>query len=86
MRGPLRFYPGFKVGYMFNIHSTTKDKEGKYKLYNYTALDRLRYGATLRVGYGKLSLYGFYSMTNMYKKDRGDELQCIGIGISFLTF
>lgn len=85
-RGPFRIYPGFKVGYLVNIHSSVKNNDGKYKYYNYAHLDKVRYGATLRIGYGRTSLYGFYSLTNLFKEGKGVELQSYAVGLSFMAF
>lgn len=82
MVGPFRFYPGFKAGYLVNIHATVKDDDGKFKFYNYKNLERIRYGATLRIGYGRLSVYGFYALTSLFKENKGDDLQSFAIGFS----
>ena len=84
--GQFRFYPGFKVGWLFNVHTTVRDTEGKYKEYNFHNANRLRYGATLRIGYGRINIFGFYSLTNAFKDGQGDELQPFSVGLSILTF
>ena len=84
--GPFRFYPGFKVGYLANIHTSIKDDAGKFKAYNFFNVNKFRYGVTLRVGYGRMAFYGFYSLTNLFKDNKGVELQPFSLGISFLTF
>ncbi len=86
MRGPFRFYPGFKIGYLANIHTARRNDLGRFKEYNFKAIDRIRYGATLRIGYGKFAFYGFYSLSKLFKNDTSSSLQPISIGISFLTF
>ncbi len=86
VRGPFRFYPGFKVGYLANIHTSRKNDQGKFKEYNFNVLDRFRYGATIRIGYGKFALYGFYSLNNLFKNKESTVLQPFSVGISFLTF
>ena len=38
-----------------------------------------------RVGYKRLSLWGSYTLTNMFKSDKGPELHAytVGIGVTF---
>jgi len=84
--GPLRLYPGFKVGYLVNIHTSVKNQNGKFKEYNFPNAERFRYGATLRIGYGKIAFFGFYSLTNLFKADQGVGLQPFSVGVSFMTF
>lgn len=86
MKGPFRFYPGFKVGYLVNIHTSRKDNTGKYKEYNFANIEKIRYGATLRVGFGKMSIFGFYALNTLFKEDNPVGLQSFSVGVSFLTF
>ncbi len=81
---------GFKVGY--NIQSYVKydgddfnslNKESiKYKKYRIKNVNPFRYGVYVRVGYGKFSLYGFYSLSKLLKKDKGVDLQPYSLGLS----
>jgi len=81
-----RFYVGFKAGYLVNIHTTLKNKQGKFKYYNYDNLDRFRYGATARIGYGRFSFYGFYALNDLFKDDKSTSLQSFALGLSFSGF
>ncbi len=92
---------GFKVGY--NVKNYTKyegdirsrilDKDGKTpsiktKEYNIQHIEKLRYGITARIGYGKYNLTAYYALTSLMKegKSRADEMFPISIGISFTPF
>lgn len=85
---------GFKVGYMINGHTkyrgddilTGSDDEIKYKSFKIPNIEPLRYGASARIGYGMFSIFGYYSLTTIFKTDKGPEVFPIsaGITLSFL--
>ena len=79
-----RLYPGFKIGYLMNIHTSKKDDLGKFKTYNFYNINKIRYGATVRFGRGRTNLYGFYSLTNLFKENKGAELRPFGLGLTIL--
>ena len=80
------FFPGFKVGYLFNDHTTFVDESGKYKHYNTFGLMRFRYGPSVHLGLNRISLFGFYSLTPVFLKNKGDEFYLISAGLSFNFF
>ncbi len=45
-----------------------------------------RYGLTLRAGYKKLSLYGYYSLSQVFTPGRGPEMFPISVGITFFPY
>lgn len=47
------------------------------------SLNMLRYGATLRAGYGMFQLYGTYYLTPLFKTGKGPELYPFEVGVSF---
>lgn len=74
---------GGKIGYAVNIHTKTIDDDGKRKFYQVPELNKFRYGLTARVGVGRISAYGFYSLSTFFKENRGVELTPIVVGLSF---
>jgi hypothetical protein len=56
---------GGKFGYLLSAHSKVVDSNGKFKTYNYTLISPLRYGATMRVSYGKVGLWGYWSLSEL---------------------
>jgi hypothetical protein len=80
------FYPGFKAGYLFNDHTTFVDESGKYKHYNTYAMMRFRYGPMIHLGFNRLAFFGFYSMTPVLQKNRGDQFYSISLGLSITFF
>lgn len=86
-----RFYIGAKIGYLLNSHikykgigfkSDNLGKDVKYKEYKVLNIEPLRYGLTLRVGYSYFNLFGYYSLSKIFKDDKGPEMYPISAGIS----
>jgi len=81
---------GVKVGTLLNVHTKGKtllnksggtvntytEKENNKKFFNGT-----RIAATARIGYGNLSLFGSYQLTNLLKDGVGPDLKPFQIGI-----
>ena len=76
---------GFKAGVLMGIHTTRVTKETKYKHYRLKNSLPYRYGPTLKVGVGKINIYGFYSMTPLFEEGKGDALNQFSIGLSFFA-
>ena len=82
---------GLKAGTLINAHTKGKDlqdrnnntintyseKESSKKFFNST-----RFAGTLRVGYGIISLYGSYGLTNVLKDAAGAPMKLYEVGIS----
>ncbi|MCK9271006.1 MAG: porin family protein [Bacteroidales bacterium] len=85
---------GFKVGFLIDNHSkyrgddyifgTTDKIHVKFK--DVPNIEKLRYGVTARVGWKFINLMGFYSLTDLFTKDKGSETYPISIGISLMPF
>ena len=81
---------GGRVGYLINGHTKYKGDdlngtgaEVKIKQGIIQGIDKLRYGATARIGYGNINLFGYYALSDMFKKDKGPEIVPFSIGFSF---
>lgn len=78
---------GVKGGFLINNHTKYKGKnlangdDQKIKTYNIPNIETLRYGATFRIGYDKYHLFGYYSLSKIFKADKGPELFPISLGI-----
>jgi hypothetical protein len=79
-----RFYVGFKGGVLVNSHTKYRDDETKIKVYDIDNLMLYRYGPTLRVGFKKLSVHAFYSLTSIFEEGKGPELYPFSIGLSWI--
>ena len=78
---------GAKIGYRTNIYSKVIDKnDDKYKSFIYPQVSRSRYGLTGRIGYGKVSVNGYYSLSNFFFEGRGAEITPISVGVTLTLF
>jgi len=92
-KGKFKMSLGFKAGYLINSNAkykgnnlndeTQKIKEKRKDIKN---LETLRYGATLRIGLGGFNLYGYYSLSKLFKKGQTNEMYPVSIGITFMPF
>lgn len=82
-----KFALGFKAGIKLVATSKeTRKVDGyfrKIKTKGYQDVNLFRAGPTMRVGYGSFNIVGFYSITNLFKKDKGPEMTPFSIGITF---
>lgn len=77
---------GFKIGVLVQSHTKYRDDGIKLKTYFIPNLENFRYGPTFRIGYGKISLFGFYSLTNIFKDGKGTELTPFSAGIMVVPY
>lgn len=76
---------GFKGGYLIDSHTKVKFKEGKRKVFKEKGianLNKWRYGPTFRLGYGPVSVYGFYNMATFFNSNDGPTANPFSIGLS----
>ncbi len=85
------FTIGAKIGMLLDAHTkykgtnmTTSSGQVKTKERPVSNLEKIRYGITARVGYGKFYLFGFYSITPLFKKNNGPDMYPISVGLSFI--
>lgn len=82
---------GFKAGVRIAAHTKEvriDDEAGHVKRFKEKGFQDImiaRAGPTFRVGWGAFNLFGFYSVTELFKKDRGPSMTPFSIGISFNT-
>jgi hypothetical protein len=89
-----RVYAGFKLGLLLQEHTkysgddfiTGSDNPIKYKEYKHRNFENLRYGPTFRIGYKWINFYGSYTMTSLFKKDKGPQMYPITVGIMISPF
>ncbi len=74
---------GMKAGYLLQSHTKYKDINGKVKTYDIKNLENFQYGITGRIGYGGISASMYYSLAEIFKKDKGPALTPYSIGFSF---
>jgi len=78
---------GAKVGYAYNIHTKIIDDDGKRKMYDIKNINPLRYGPIFRIGYNKWNVNAFYSLSELFLKDKGTpKLVQYSIGIGLILY
>jgi hypothetical protein len=84
---------GFKLGYLINGHTKYRgnDLAGgtddvKFKTFKIKNLEPLRYGAIVRFGYSYFNLFAYYSLSNVFKTDKGPEMYPISVGLCITPF
>ena len=78
------------VGFRASVKLTAINKETnkdngyfkKYKTKGFKDVNIFRGGPTLRVGYGGFNIFAFYSVTDLFKNNKGPEMTPFSIGIS----
>ncbi len=79
-----RLYLGFKGGYLINSHTKYKDDESKVKVFDIKNLLDYRYGPTVRIGFKKIAIHGFYSLTSIFEEGKGPELYPFSVGLTWM--
>lgn len=80
---------GGKFGVLFSGKSKIKYKQDgdivKQK-FSDISLNKIRYGLTGRIGLGHLNLFGYYSLSSLFKDKYAPEMNPIIFGISLTSF
>lgn len=82
-----KFALGFKAGVLIDGKTKSKEEDanGNMKIYKekrYSDLNRFRYGATVRFGYGPFNFFGFYSLSKLFQNGKGPDITPFSVGIS----
>lgn len=77
---------GFKLGLLVQSHSKYEDSRVKTKSYPVDNLNLLSYGPTFRFGYGQISLYGYYSLSNVFENGKGPWVTPFNFGLVLAPF
>lgn len=84
---------GFKAGYLMQSHTKYQGDrldnikgDIKFKQYDIPNIEKLRYGVTARIGYGRFNVTGYYSLTTLFAKDKGPEMFPISVGVAVTPF
>ncbi|HRY98895.1 MAG TPA: outer membrane beta-barrel protein, partial [Bacteroidales bacterium] len=84
---------GFKAGFLINSHTKYRgddfgdaSQEIRLKIADIANVETYRYGVQARVGYKNVSLYGFYSLSRVFKEGEGPALYPVSVGVSLRPF
>ncbi len=58
----------------------------RYKEYKIANVASYRYGLTARIGWKWVQAFGYYSLSNLFKKDKGPDMYPISVGISITPY
>jgi hypothetical protein len=76
---------GARVGYMVNAHTkavyTVDGNKTVEKVGSKRYLEKWRFGATVRAGYGNFSLFGAYNFNNVFRDGSGPQATPYSIGL-----
>lgn len=85
-----RLAVGARVGLLINGHTKYKGKDltggnsdVKFKNLLVPNINKFRYGLSGRIGYGNINVFGYYSLSPLFEKDKGPEINQFSVGISF---
>lgn len=77
---------GFKFGLLVQSHFKYEDSNVKTKTYPVDNLNLLNYGPTFRFGYGQVSLYGYYALSNVFENGKGPWVTPFNFGLMLAPF
>jgi hypothetical protein len=85
---------GFKVAYMFPAH--TKFVGDNYNYYDPVEyrikqreiqnIETFSYGPTFRIGYRWIHAYSYFSLSKIFKKDKGPDMYPISVGFLLMPY
>jgi hypothetical protein len=85
-----KFLIGGKIGYQLNTFTKQVTEEDNFliktKNYSFPDSQRLRYGATVRVGIRNYALFASYHFSTLFRNSESVQLNPIALGISFSLF
>lgn len=91
-RRSFKIYPGFRIGGLVNVHTKYIGQDPqtlehiKVKAYHIRHIDKLNYGITLRIGYGKIMAHGYYALNPLFDAETIEPVYPVELGISIVLF
>lgn len=89
----LRIHAGFKTAYLVNGYNkyVGKDIEGndydvKFREYKLENIEKLIYGVTARIGYGRINVFGFMPLNSFFTGNSAKDMYPISLGLSLILF
>lgn len=78
----LKLSAGFKIGVLVNAHTKFNNGAYKVKRYHLKNIPDWHYGLSARLGFGKIGVSCFYSLTKLFNDGEGMEITPYSIGLS----
>lgn len=77
-------HTGLMGGFLIQSHTKFKDDDGKTKEHRIRNLNKYQYGPYARLGYANIACYGYYSLVEVFKADKGPSLTPMSFGVSLV--
>lgn len=77
---------GGEVSRLLGAKSKIIENSIKYKGFNYPNMEKWRVGLTARVGYGKVSVNAFYSLSSIFELNQGPHYSPLTVGFTLMPF
>jgi hypothetical protein len=93
LKSEIKFSVGFKIRYLISskdkyIGDVPGEPKGKtnVKRKKISRTEDYAYGFTLRFGYKSFNLFGYYQLSNIFKKGKGPQMYPISVGLTITPF
>ncbi len=77
---------GFRIGSMIKQKYTLANQDYKTKVRDDFNTNPFKFDALVRIGFGDTFIYGRYSLTSLFEKDKALQVTPFSIGITFSEF
>ncbi len=90
-----KIYLGGKIGLMLSNHTKYNGDNYnedyptgniRFKEYKIANVEKYRYGVTARIGWKWIQVYGYYSLSKLFKKDKGPDMYPISVGLTISPY
>ncbi len=90
-----KFYLGGKLGLMLGSYNTyngdnynedSPTPKMRVREYAIPNVNNVRYGITVRTGWKWIQVYGYYSLSHLFKKDKGPDMYPISVGLTISPY
>lgn len=93
LESEIKFSVGFKIRYLISskdkyVGDVPGEAKGKttIKRKKISQTEDYAYGFTLRFGYKSFNLFGYYQLSNIFKKGKGQQMYPISVGLTITPF
>lgn len=84
-----RFYPGFKMGYIFATNSNLKQRED-FQVDDIVEISKFNYGLTFSTGYNKWNFHLYYGLNDLLTEAKNNSypigIQDLRVGLIFYVY
>jgi hypothetical protein len=81
-----KFAIGWRTGICIDAHVKQKTRDYTWKIKDFDNITMLRYGPTIRIGYGAISLYGRYDLSSSFQGEKVPAYTLYTVGVMISQF